>query len=251
MAVLQPIWATKTETATRVRSRIEAVLDWARVAGHREGENPARWRGHLSNLLAARAKVQKVRHHPALPYAELPGFVATLKSQVGMSPIALQFLILTATRTSEALKACWAEFDMDEDLWIIPADRMKAGREHRVPLSAEAKTLLLGLEAKKLGEAVFPGMRADAPLSNMALLTLLRRMNRSDLTAHGFRSTFRDWAAEQTDAPREVAEMALAHVVSDKVEAAYRRSDLMEKRRSLMHEWGAFCGSNGQAASQS
>jgi integrase len=242
MRVLEPIWTTKTETASRVRGRIEAVLDWATVRGYRRGDNPARWRGHLENLLAKRAKVQNVQHHAALPFDEVGAFIGALRRQEGVAAAALEFLILTATRTSETIGGRWSEIDFDNATWTIPADRIKAGREHRVPLSEPAVALLNRLNKIRHGDFIFPGGKTGKPLSNMALLALLKRMNRDDLTAHGFRSTFRDWAAERTNFPREVAEMALAHAVSDKVEAAYRRGDLFHKRRHLMVAWAKHCG---------
>jgi integrase len=241
MKVLEPIWTTKSETASRVRGRIEAILNWAKTRGYRDGENPARWRGHLENLLAAKGKVRKVEHHAALPYAEVGAFMSALRERGGVSARALEFLILTATRTSETLNADWHEIDLRERLWIIPASRMKASREHRIPLSDAAVALLERMQPLRLDNIVFPGMKGGRPLSNMALLVLLRRMGRGDLTAHGFRSTFRDWCAERTSFPGEVAEMALAHAVGDKVEAAYRRGDLFEKRRRLMADWADFC----------
>jgi integrase len=240
MKVLEPIWSTKTETASRVRGRIEAILDWAIVRKYREGENPARWKGHLDHLLPARAKVQKAGHHAALPYDQMADFMKTLRAVDGTAARALEFAILTAARTGEVLGANWAEIDLEKHLWVIPPQRMKAGREHRVPLSYAAMTVLKALNGRE--GPVFKGGKADKPLSNMALLMTLRRMKRTDLTAHGFRSTFRDWVAECTDFPHEVAEMALAHAVGDKVEAAYRRGDLFEKRRKLMDEWAQYCG---------
>jgi len=241
MKALEPIWQTKTETASRLRGRIEAVLDWATVRGYRKGENPARWRGHLDKLLPARSKIRKVEHHPALPYDELADFVAALRSQEGIASRALEFLILTAARTGEVIGARWDEVDPEEKTWIVPAARMKAGREHRVPLSAATVTVLEQMSEIRQSEFVFPGGRRGKPLSNMAMLAVLKRMERGDLTAHGFRSSFRDWAAERTNFPHEVAEMALAHTVGDKVEAAYRRGDLLQKRRQLMEAWARFC----------
>jgi integrase len=220
------------------------------VRGYRDGENPARWRGHLDKLLPARAKVRKVEHHAALPYNELPDFIAALRMQEGIAARALEFAILTAARTGEAIGARWSEIDVGEKLWAIPPERMKAGREHCVPLSARAVAILEDM--KPLGQVgdgrdqasafVFPGGKRGQPLSNMAFLMLLRRMKRDDLTAHGFRSSFRDWAAERTNFPAEVAEMALAHTVSSKVEQAYRRGDLFERRRRMMTVWATFCG---------
>jgi integrase len=241
MKAVEPIWATKTETASRLRGRIESVLDWATARGYRQGENPARWRGHLDNLLPKRAKVQKVQHHPALPYTEIASFMQALRSQQGMAALALEFCILTATRTSETIGARWDEIDLAAELWTIPASRIKAGREHRVPLSEPVVSLLGELAATRTGEFIFPGGRAGRPLSNAAMLALLKRMGRGDLTVHGFRSAFRDWTAEQTNHPRDVAEMALAHTIGDKVEAAYRRGDLFDKRRLLMADWAHFC----------
>ena len=244
MKVIEPLWQTKTETASRLRGRIESVLDWATVRNFRKGENPARWKGHLENLLPKRAKVQKVEHHPALPYKEIGAFMAEVRKQKGMAALALEFAILTAARTGEVIGATWDEVDVEGKTWVVPAGRIKAGKEHRVPLSPAALAILTEvhqLKAKDDGY-VFPGGKEGRPLSNMALLQLLKRMKRTDLTAHGFRSTFRDWAAEQTDFPSEVVEMALAHTVSDKVEAAYRRGDMLEKRVKLMEAWAGACG---------
>ncbi|RVG50553.1 site-specific integrase [Sinorhizobium meliloti] len=241
LKVLEPIWTEKPETASRVRGRIESVLDWARARHFRSGDNPARWRGHLDKLLPARGKVAKVRHHPALPYKEIGGFMADLKKMEGISPRALEFTILTATRTGEAIGAKWSEIDFEHRMWTIPAERMKAGKEHRVPLSARAIEILKELVSDEGGEYVFIGDKKDKPLSNMALLMVLRRMERNDLTTHGFRSTFRDWAAETTAYPNELVEMALAHTVGDKVEAAYRRGDMLERRRRLMKDWSNYC----------
>jgi len=240
--VLEPIWTTKTETASRLRGRIERVLDWATVRGHCQGDNPARWRGHLDQLLPARSRVRKVQHHAALAYAEVGQFMADLRGQDTTSALALEFLILTATRTAEVIGATWSEADLDAAVWTIPAERMKAKKEHRVPLSKPALAILKRLNKHRAGEFVFMGAKPGRPLSNMALLMLLERLGRSDLTVHGFRSTFRDWCAESTNFPREVAEHALAHSLPDKVEAAYRRGDLFEKRRHLMAAWARYCG---------
>lgn len=240
LKVLEPIWTVKPETATRLRARIEKVIDWATVRGFRTGENPARWRGHLDKLLPALQKKMRVVHHPALPYDQIGAFMTALRAQEGTAARALEFTILTACRTAEVIGATPAEFDLQKALWVIPAARMKAGREHRVPLSPRA--LEIAREQLKLdGTYAFPGQKEKQPLSNMAMLALLARMKRADLTVHGFRSSFRDWASEQTNYPREVAEMALAHAVSDQVEAAYRRGDLFEKRRRLMAEWARYC----------
>ena len=250
MRVLEPIWTKRTETASRVRGRIESILDWATARGYRLGDNPARWRGHLENLLPPRSKVQKVKHHPALPWEEIGTFIATLHEREGLAPLALEFTILTAARTGEVIGTRGKEIDLGKKEWLIPAERIKGGKEHRVPLTARAVAIIEEMtDGAELGEEdfVFPGGRKGKPLSNMAMLALLKRMKRGDLTVHGFRSTFRDWAAERTNYPREVAEMALAHVVGDKVEAAYRRGDLFEKRRRLMDEWARFCGTVAKA----
>jgi integrase len=248
LKVLEPIWTEKPETAGRVRGRIEAVLDWARVRGYRTGENPARWRGHLDKLLPARGKVRKVEHHAALPYGELPGFLVALRAQEGIAARALEFTILTAARTGEAMFVRWTELDLLNKTWTIPAGRMKAGKEHRVPLAPRVAAILEEMQAHRMASDgfVFPGGKAGKPLSNMAFLMLLRRMKRDDLTARGFRSSFRDWAAERTNFPAEVAEMALAHTVSDKTVAAYNRSDLFERRRRLMQQWATFCAAPAQ-----
>jgi len=238
---LEPIWQTKPETAGRVRGRIESILDGAAARGYRQGENPARWKGHLENLLPKKSKVRRVEHHAALPYAELPVFMAELAEQEGIAARALEFAILTAARTGEVIGATWSEINLAERLWTIPAERMKkSDREHRVPLSEAAIAVLAAMKAIRQSDFVFPGGRTGRPISNMAMLMTLRRMGRSDLTAHGFRSSFRDWAAERTGFPAEVAEMALAHTVSDKVEAAYRRGDLFQKRRQLADAWSRF-----------
>lgn len=238
--VLEPIWADKTETASRVRGRIEKVLDWAKVREYRGGENPARWRGHLDKLLSPRKKVQKVKHFAALPFAEIHGFMDAVRKQEGNAARALELVILTACRTSEAINARWAEIDLDAKVWTIPAERMKAKREHRVPLSDAAVELLKQMQSRVEGEYVFAGGKPDKPLSSMAMLALLKRMGR-DFTVHGFRSTFRVWAAEMTKFPREIAEAALAHVVRDQTEAAYQRSDLFDKRSKLMQAWAEYC----------
>jgi integrase len=248
LKIIEPIWTTKTETADRLRSRMERVLDWARVRGYREGENPARWRGHLENLLVRPSKLNKVVHHPSLPYAEAADFVALLKEQPGMDAKVLEFTILTAVRTNEATKARWDEIDLKNRIWTLSADRTKTGKEHRVPLS-EATLDVLQRVAKMSGHAdlatangwLFPSSKRGKPISNMAMLMLLRRIERTDITVHGFRSTFRVWAAERTTFPREVAEAALAHVVENQVEAAYQRSDLFEKRKRLMDAWAKYC----------
>ncbi len=237
MKAIEPIWQAKPETASRVRGRIESVLDWAKVRGYRDGENPARWKGHLDCLLPARSKVAAVDHHAALPYGEMGEFVAALREHEGIAARTLEFLILTAARTGEVIGATWAEIDLEQRLWTIPGSRMKAGREHRVPLSDPAVSILEKLTDRN----------KDRPfaISNMAMNMLLRRMGKNGLTVHGFRSSFRDWAAECTHFPAEVAEMALAHAVGDKVEAAYRRGDLFLKRRQLMDAWAKHCETPG------
>jgi len=239
--VLDPIWTTKNETASRVRQRLESVLAWATVSGYRTGDNPARWRGHLDHLLPKPSKVQKPKHHPALPYAEMGAFMTELRERTGLGALALEFTILTAARTGEVISAKWDEFDLSKKLWTIPAARMKAGKEHTVPLSKRALEIIRELEKVKIGPFVFPGVEEDEPLSNMAMNATLKRMEYLDITVHGFRSTFRDWAGEQTNYPREIIEHALAHQLKDKAEAAYSRSTLPEKRRQLMEEWAKYC----------
>jgi integrase len=232
LKVLEPIWLRTPETASRVRGRIETVLDWARVREFREGENPARWKGHLDQVLPARSAVAPVKHRKALAYRELPEFMSLLSSKSGTSARALEFTILTAARTGEVIGARWSEIDETEKLWLVPAGRMKGGREHRVPLSDRA-IAILGDRLRHL-DLIFP-------LSNMAMLELVRDMLGKGSTVHGFRSTFRDWACETTSYPNEICEIALAHVVSDKTEAAYRRGDMMDKRRRLMMDWASYC----------
>lgn len=248
--LLEPIWATKPETASRVRGRVEAVLDFARTHGWRSGENPARWKGHLENVLPRRAKVAKVAHHAALAWREIGAFMAHLERQEGISALALRFTILTAARTGEVIGAQWSEFDLNDRVWTVPASRMKAGAEHRVPLTEPVLAILRELLKirRNSDEFVLPGGKAGRPLSNMAMLALLRRMERGDLTVHGFRSTFRDWAGETTTHPREVVEAALAHAIESKVEAAYRRGDMLAKRRQLMTHWAEFCTVQSESA---
>lgn len=239
--VLNPIWQTKTETATRPRGRIEAILDWATVSKYRQGDNPARWRGHLENLLANPNKVAKVKHHPALPWQEIGAFMSALRQQEGIAARAVELAILTATRSGEVRGTTWAEIDLDAGLWVIPGHRMKAEKEHRIPLSTAALAILKA--TPRLGDLVFAGRHHGKPLSDMSLTAVLRRMERRDITVHGFRSTFRDWCAESVanSFPREVCEHALAHSLPDKVEAAYRRGDLIEKRTMLMQAWADYC----------
>lgn len=241
LQALRPIWNGKTETASRVRGRIEKILDWAKINGYREGDNPARWKGFLDNLLPRRAKVTAVKHHAALPFGQMPEFMRGLRNEASVTARAFEFCILTATRTSETLQMRWDEVDVIAALWIIPGQRMKSGREHRVPLSARALEILAEMKRVSTGDFVFLGSRLHRPLSSMVFSMKLRRLQRTDITAHGFRSAFRDWAAERTNFPNEVVEMALAHTISNKVEAAYRRGDLLEKRRRLAEAWAAYC----------
>jgi integrase len=237
--ILEPIWKEKTETAKRLRARIENVLDWAKVQKYRSGDNPAAWKGHLDKLLPSPGKIAKVEHHRAIAVKTLPKFFKELQARSGMGARALEFLILTATRSGEVRAATWDEIDFNEKVWTIPASRMKAGKEHRVPLSTYALTLLESLPRFKDVPQIFPSER-NTVLSDMSLTAVMRRMN-AEAVPHGFRSTFRDWAAERTNYPREVAEMALAHTIENKVEAAYRRGDLFEKRKAMMGEWEQFC----------
>jgi integrase len=248
---LEPVWSTKPETAGRMRGRIEAILDWAKVRGYRDGENPARWRGHLNKLLPTSSRNRRVRHHPALPYNALPDFLVSLRAQDGIAARALEFTILTAARTNETIGAVPSEVAARERIWTVPPERMKSNKEHRVPLAPAAISALEGVGPLQATNRtfLFPGRSPDKPLSNMAMTQTLRRMGRADITVHGFRSTFRDWASEQTNYPNEVIEMALAHVIGNKVEAAYRRGDLFEKRRRLMNEWARYCGQSTRAAS--
>ncbi|WP_405234190.1 tyrosine-type recombinase/integrase [Lentisalinibacter salinarum] len=248
LAILQPIWAEKTETASRVRGRIENILDWARVRGFRVGENPARWRGHLDKLLPKRSKVSPVTHHPALPYSELPAFMEELRKKDAISARALEFLILTAARTGEVIHATWEEFDLEAGIWTIPGERMKGSRPHRVALSKQAKAIVEKLKERRESKFLFPGARPNRPISSMTMLKLLRTLGHGGITVHGFRSTFRDWCAEQTAFPREIAEAALAHVLSDKTEAAYQRGDMFGRRKKLMDAWSGFCYSEKDGA---
>jgi len=239
---LEPIWKEKTETATRLRGRIESVLDWATTRGYRQGENPARWKGHLDQQLVKPGKIKKVEHLAALPYSETGAFMAELAKMEGMGARALQFAILTAARSGEVRGATWDEFDLNARTWTVPAERMKAKKEHRVPLSDQAVQLLKALPTMAEESLVFFSSKKGKQLSDMTLTATLRRMNRNDITAHGFRSTFRDWASETTAYPGDVVEMALAHTIGNKVEAAYRRGDLFEKRARLMADWARYCG---------
>lgn len=248
MAAIEPIWSTKTELANRLRGRIEVILDWSTVRGFRSGDNPARWRGHLDKLLPKKSKVQPVKHREALPYAEVPAFVKSLRGHTGTASKALEFAILTAARVSEVVGAKWPEIDFTAKTWTIPGTRIKSGRDHRVPLSDAAVELLKKLHAAKQNEFVFPGQKVNKPLTIAAPLKQLRDMDYETLTVHGFRSSFRDWCGEQTNFPREIAEAALAHVVKDKTEAAYQRGDLFEKRAKLMQSWASYCATPRKSA---
>jgi integrase len=255
LKVIEPIWSTKTETASRVRGRIESILSWAKARGYRQGENPATWRGHLDQLLPARSQVAPVEHHAALPYSDLPAFMAKLRAKEGVSARALEFTILTIARTGDTIGAKWKEVDAAEKLWTVPAARVKGKkgarkRDHVVPLSKQALAVLKGLPTD--GEFVFAGGKEGAGLSNAAMSELLKGMGYDPdvATVHGFRSTFKDWASEQTAYPNELSEMAMAHTVSDKVEAAYRRGDMREKRRRLMQDWADYCASDGSSSAE-
>lgn len=245
LKALTPIWTTKTETASRVRGRIEAVLDWATVSKRRSGENPARWRGNLDKLLPKPGKIAKAEHHPALSYRDVYGFLQLLANAEATAARALEVVIYTGLRTAEVIGAKWDEIDFDAGVWTVPASRMKMKKQHRVPLSAPAVQVLRACSALRVNDYVFPSPNGTTgrprPLSNMAMLTLLKRMKRTDVTPHGFRSTFRDWAAEQTNFPRELCEMALAHTVGSDTEQAYQRGDLLEKRARLMAAWATYC----------
>ena len=240
LKVLQPIWQETPETASRVRNRLENVLDYAKARHWRDGENPARWKGHLAAILPARQKHTK-KHLPAMPYQQVPAFIERLQALPGLSSCAMELLILTASRTSEVLNAQWSEFDLGGALWTVPAERMKARTEHRVPLVPRVIEILQPLYDDRYTDFVFPGRKHGKPLSNMALEMLLRRMKVEGVTVHGFRSSFRDWCGDETAFPREIAEAALAHVVGSQVELSYRRSDALEKRRRLMEAWADYC----------
>jgi integrase len=255
VGILEPIWTTKTETASRLRGRIEVVLDWAKARGYRTGDNPARWKGHLAAILPAASKVKKVAHHSALDYRQIGAFMAALKEVAGFGARALEFALLTACRSGEVRGAKWSEIDTQAGVWVIPAERMKAGKEHRVPLSDAAMNLLLSLARLDGSEFIFPSAKGGL-LSDMTLTAVIRRMDQAQvdegetgwrdnagkvITAHGFRSSFRDWAGETTAHPREVIEHALAHQLADKAEASYARGTLFDKRRRLMKDWAAYC----------
>jgi integrase len=240
LSVLKPLWNHKPETASRLRGRIERVLDAAKAQGLRSGENPARWRGHLDQLLPKRQRLTR-GHHAAMNYADLPAFMTALHARQATAALALEFAILTAARSGEVLGARWEEFDLDRGVWTVPATRMKAGREHRVPLSRRAIDVVKAMHEANNSDFVFPGQKPGKPLSVMALEMVLRRMKIENATVHGFRSGFRDWAAERTQFTNEVCEAALAHVIENKAEAAYRRGDLFDKRRKLMEAWATYC----------
>jgi integrase len=242
LKVIEPLWTTIPESASRIRGRIESILDWARVRGYRAGENPARWRGHLDHLLPARSKVRRIEHHAALPYVVAGGFMEKLRQESSIAARALEFLILTAGRLGEVRGAKWDEIDLSSRTWTIPAGRMKAKKEHRVPLSDAAIAVLKRMHNVRHDDLVFPGTRAGKQIGPMTMWLLVKRLADVDVNIHGFRSTFRDWAAEQTAFPAELAELALAHSVGSDVEQAYRRSDMFEKRRKLMDAWAEFCG---------
>lgn len=239
--ILQPIWSKKTETASRVRGRIESVLNWAKVSGYRDGDNPAQWRGHLDQILPAPTKVAKVKHHSALPYKQLPLFMNRLQTRQGIGAIALKFTILTCARSGETRMATWEEIDLEENVWVIPAGRMKNEKEHKVALSAQAVNLLNNISPSSETNLIFPGSKVKKPMSDATLSSTLKRMDQSDATVHGFRSTFRDWAAECTSYPREASELCLAHSIGSAVELAYRRGDMFNVRRQLMQSWADYC----------
>jgi integrase len=239
LKILEPLWQEKTETATRLRQRIENVLVWATVAGHRSGDNPARWKGHLDAVLPKPNKLKTVKHHPAIPWKEIGGFMQDLRIRDGMGARALEFILLTAARSGEARKATWDEIDLEGKVWTVPSERMKNGKEHQVPLSDQAVNLLEKLPKQTEAPFVFFAPRGGN-LSDMSISAVCRRMG-VDAVPHGFRSTFRDWCAECTNYPREVAEMALAHTIPSAVEAAYRRGDLFRKRKAMMQAWADYC----------
>jgi integrase len=246
--VLDPIWYTKPTTAMRVRGRIEKVLDWAKVQGYREGDNPARWRGHLDSVYPTKEKLAPVKHHAALPYPDIPAFMGKLRAVDSVTARSLEFAILTAARSSEVLYARWSEIDEEGRMWTVPADRMKMRRPHRQPLTDRAMVILQALP--KDGDLIFPGERKGRPLDHKAMQRVLERIG-VDAVPHGFRSAFRDWGAEIGDYPNELLELALAHAVGDRVEAAYRRGDMLAKRRELMADWAAFCLAPGSATTSS
>jgi integrase len=241
LTVLKPLWSTRPETANRLRARCERVWDFTKARGHCAGENPFRWRGHLDHLLPKRSRLTRA-HHKAMPFADVPAFMRQLHAMPGMAALALQFVILTAARSGEALGARWGEIDLEARLWTVPAARMKGGREHRVPLSDRAMAILAEVQQARLSDFVFPGLKRGQPLGNVALQAVLQRAQ-VDVTTHGFRSSFRDWAGDSTPFARDVVEAALAHALENQTEAAYRRSDALEKRRKLMGAWASYCNS--------
>jgi integrase len=242
LKVIDPHWATKTETSNRVRNRIEVVLSWATVRGYRTGDNPARWKGHLGEVLSKRSKIQKVEHHPTLPYGKISEFIAALHQRQGVAAQALQFLILTAARSGEIIGATWDEIDLTAKVWEIPDERMKGHRLHRVPLSDRALQILQSVPREPDNPHVFIGLRKGTGLGNLSMAAVLKRMGHGDVTIHGFRSSFRTWGAVETNFPREILEAALAHAIGDnKTEASYQHSDLLEKRRQLMSHWAEYC----------
>jgi integrase len=241
LRALKPLWERTPETASRVRGRIENILGWATVHHYRAGDNPARWNGLLEHALPARAKLGKVEHHSALPYVEIASFMAKLRREASAAARCLEFIVLTAARSGEAVHASWDEVDLGNRLWLVPAARMKAGREQRIPLTDPAIAALKAMQAIRHSDYIFPRARSGGPIAKNAMLAVAKRAAGRSVTVHGFRSTFRDWAAERTSFPREVAEMALAHAIPSAVEAAYRRGDLFEKRRKLMDAWAEFC----------
>ncbi len=249
MRILEPIWTVKTETASRLRARLENILDWASTRGYRVGDNPARWKGHLENLLPKPSKVKKVIHHAALPYRQMNVFIQALRQHETISALALEFLVLTAARTNEVTAATWGEINISEQVWIIPASRMKANREHRVPLSSRCIEILDKAMLMRQSDFIFPGGKANKGLSNAAMDKLLQVTMGYACTVHGFRSSFRDWVSEHTNYPNEICEMALAHMIKDKTEAAYRRGDILEKRRRMMNDWQKFCDKVNNAKS--
>ena len=250
LAILKPIWRTKTENATRVRTRLEAVLSYAEAHNWRSGGNPARWRGHLSVILPSPQKLKELKHHSALSYGELPSFMNILSNTDGMGARALELTILTATRTKESLGARWEEFDLNNRVWTIPKERMKAGVEHRVPLSDQAMKVATKMADQKMSDYVFPNRASGKPMSNAGMSSVLKRLERTDITVHGFRSTFRDYVAEKTNTPGRIAEAALAHKLKDASEAAYQRGDLIEKREILMQTWANYCYPTGEKVIQ-
>jgi integrase len=250
LKVLEPIWTAKVETASRVRGRIESVIGWAATRGYRQGDNPARWKGHLENLLAKPGRVKKAERHPALPYPEIGAFSTELAKQELIAARALEFTILTAARAGEVIGARWDEINIAERLWTVPPERMKSGKEHRIPLSDAAMAIVGRMQAIRTGDYIFPGRGGNSRIGHSTMREQLLRLGRRDLTVHGFRSTFRDWAAERTNYPAEMAEMALAHSVGSAVEQAYRRSDLFDRRRRLMDDWARYCAAPASGAAE-